>query len=76
MRWVEAEGGMLFKRRCNRTGVINFFSYTEPFLAAGSIVQISSGAPISMMIAWELRGTFQSLKPISTEPSAGFITAA
>jgi len=32
---------MLFKRRCDRTGVINFFSDTEPFLAAGSIVQIS-----------------------------------
>ncbi len=32
---------MLFKRRCDRTGVINFFSDAELFLAAGSIVQIA-----------------------------------
>jgi hypothetical protein len=32
---------MLIKRRCERTGVINFFSDTEPLLAAGSIVEIA-----------------------------------
>ena len=32
---------MLMKRRCERTGVINFYSRTEPFLAAGSIVQVA-----------------------------------
>jgi hypothetical protein len=32
---------MLLKRRCERTGVINFFSDREPLLAAGSIVQIA-----------------------------------
>jgi hypothetical protein len=36
------EGIMLLKRRCERTGVINFFSDTEPLLAAGSIVQVAS----------------------------------
>jgi hypothetical protein len=42
VQWVEVEGGgMLFKRCCDRTGVVNFFSDTEPFLAAGSIVQIA-----------------------------------
>ena len=32
---------MLLKRRCERTGVINFFSDSEPLLAAGSIVQVA-----------------------------------
>jgi hypothetical protein len=32
---------MLLKRHCERTGIINFFSDSEPFLAAGSIVQIA-----------------------------------
>lgn len=29
---------MLIKRRCPHTGVVNFFSDTEPHLAVGSIV--------------------------------------
>lgn len=29
---------MLIKRRCPHTGVVNFFSRTEPHLAVGSIV--------------------------------------
>jgi hypothetical protein len=33
---------MLQKRRCERTGVINFFADSEPLLAAGSIVQIAA----------------------------------
>jgi len=32
---------MLRKRRCERTGIINFFVDSESFLAAGSIVQIA-----------------------------------
>ena len=32
---------MLQKRRCERTGVINFYSRAEPFLAAGCIVQVA-----------------------------------
>ena len=31
---------MLKKQRCQRTGIINFFSDTDPLLAAGSIVEI------------------------------------
>ena len=30
---------MLFKQRCPHTGVVNFYSSTEPLLAAGSIVE-------------------------------------
>jgi hypothetical protein len=32
---------MLLKRRCERTGVINFFSASDPLLAAGSIIQVA-----------------------------------
>ena len=32
---------MLRNRRCERTGMINFFVDSESFLAAGSIVQIA-----------------------------------
>ena len=71
---------MLFKRHCEHTGVTNFFSDTDPFIAAGSIVQITPstlcGAPTLMMLAWVLRGTFPSLKPTSIEHSVRFTTAA
>jgi hypothetical protein len=30
---------VLFKQRCPHTGVVNFFTSTEPLLAAGSIVE-------------------------------------
>ena len=54
---VEAEGIMLMKRRCERTGVINFFSDAEPLLAAAlssrSPRHNLSGAPTSMTVAWE-----------------------
>jgi hypothetical protein len=32
---------MLFKLRCPHTGVINFFSDTDPAMAVGSITQIT-----------------------------------
>lgn len=31
--------GVLRKQRCPRTGVVNFFTSSEPLLAAGSIVE-------------------------------------
>lgn len=71
---------MLFKRHCEHTGVTNFFSDTDPFIAAGSIVQITPctlcGAPTLMMLAWVLRGSFPSLKPTYIERSVRFTTAA
>ncbi len=32
---------MLSKRRCPYTGVINFYSSEEPFLAVGSVVKVA-----------------------------------
>lgn len=36
---------MLIKRRCTATGVINFFSQQEPYLAVGSVISRSGPIP-------------------------------
>ena len=30
---------MIFTNRCSRTGVVNFFTTAEPFLAVGSVAE-------------------------------------
>lgn len=43
---------MLIKRRCTATGVINFFSKQEPYIAVGSV--ISRGGPATYI--WRYHG--------------------
>jgi hypothetical protein len=34
---------MLLKRRCPHTGILNFFTDTDPFMSVGSIIAIGRG---------------------------------
>lgn len=34
---------MLIKRRCTATGIINFYSKNEPYIAVGSVISRSNG---------------------------------
>ena len=36
---------MLIKRRCTATGVINFYSKQDPYIAVGSVISRSGPAP-------------------------------
>jgi hypothetical protein len=35
---------MVSKRRCPRTGVVNFYAESDPFLAVGSVIEVGRPA--------------------------------
>ena len=57
---------MITKRRCPHTGIVNFFSHSDPLLAVGSVSQLASPAHTSgdptLMIA------SPALPPIARSP--------
>ena len=43
---------MLIKRRCTATGVVNFFTKQEPFIAIGSVISRTGAEPF----VWRYHG--------------------
>jgi hypothetical protein len=51
---------MLYKTRCEHTGIVNFFTREDPLISAGSIVEKAPGRFVwRCHVGEDLRGTAQ-----------------